>query len=198
MRRRHLPVLLLLTSGALAVMASPALAENPLYLVGKQGSATMEADFGNTFQQIIDGDDDSWAFGLGLRLGDHLVFQAEYQDFGSVPGVGSPCSDSADVCIEILVPVEADSTAISVAVLPHLALTDRFFVYGKLGFVSWESDVSEVRETGRRLIDDFKDEDLVYGAGIRLVLPGPFGFFAEYERIADLFDTVALGATFGF
>jgi hypothetical protein len=198
MRRRHQVVLLILGTTAMAGMASPALAENPIYLVGKLGSTTMDTDLGNTFRQVIDGDDDSWAFGVGLRLGDHLAFQAEYQDFGSVPGVGSPCADNADACIEILVPVQADSTAISVSVLPHLPLTERLFVYGKLGFVSWESDVSDVRETGNRFIDDFKDEDLVYGAGVRLVLPGPFGAFAEYERIADLFDTVSVGATFGF
>ncbi len=198
MRRSHQAVLLILTCGALASLASPAHAENPIYLAGKLGSTTMDTGFGDTFRQVVDGDDNSWAFGVGLRLGDYLVFQAEYQDFGSVPGAGSPCSDDAEVCIDVVVPVEADSTAISVAVLPHLPLTDRFFVYGKLGFVSWESDVSEVRETGNRFINDFKDEDLVYGAGVRLVLPGPFGAFAEYERIADLFDTVALGATFGF
>lgn len=198
MRRCHQAVLLVLTFAAMAVMASPARAENPIYLVGKLGSTTMDTDLGNTYRQIIDGDDNSWAFGVGLRLGHYLVFQAEYQDFGSVPGVGPPCADDADACIEILVPVQADSTAISVALLPHLPLTERFFVYGKLGFVSWESGVSEVRETGSRFIDDFEDEDLVYGAGVRLVLPGPFSVFAEYERIADLFDTVAVGATFGF
>ena len=38
---------------------------------------------------------------------------------------------------------------------------------------------------GSRFLEEFSGEDLVYGAGLRLEIPGPVGAFAEYERIAD-------------
>ena len=111
MRRRHQAMLLILSGAAMTALASPALAENPIYLVGELGSTSMDTDLGESFRQIIDGDDDSWAFGVGLRLGDYLAFQAEYQDFGSLPGTGSPwrmqpaiCSRVHEVCRLIVEP----------------------------------------------------------------------------------------------
>ncbi len=195
MRGSYLTALVFLSQAALATAAS---AENPIYVTGKLGNTWQDARLGDRFVKFIDGDDNSWSFGLGLRFGKYVAFQAEYHDFGSAPGQGSPCPQEAEVCIATLVPVEADSTAISVTVLPHLPLSERFSVYGKLGFVSWGSDVFAIRDGAGRLIEGFSDEDLVYGVGLRLQVAGAFGAFAEYERIADIFDTVSLGATFGF
>ncbi len=194
MRRFHKTALLTLVLAALASAA----AANPFYFTGKLGNTSLDADLGRNFRQVLDGDDNSWSLGLGFRLGKYMAFQAEYHDFGKVPGFGSPCPDAPEPCIEIAIPVEADSSAVSVSFLPHLPLSKRLFVYGKLGFVSWESDVSEALGAGSRFVDDFTDEDLLYGAGVRFTLPGPFAAFAEYERISDLFDTVSLGASFGF
>ena len=183
----------------LMLWASAAAADNPFYLTGRLGSTSVDADLGNAFRQVLDGDDNSLALGLGFRLGKYMAFQAEWHDLGEVPGAGSPCPDDLVNCIELLVPIEADSSAVSVSFLPHLPFAgERFFLYGKLGFVSWESDVSEALDAGSRFIDDFGDEDLVWGLGFRVMLPGPFAAFAEYESIADSFETVSLGATFGF
>ena len=196
MRRYYRTVLLLLG----LALAQPAVAENPFFLTGKLGNTSFDSELGEVFQQFIDGDDNSWSLGLGLRFGDYLVFQAEYHDYGDVPGLGAPCPDDGSLilCVDALVPVEADSSAVSVSFLPHLPLGERAFLYGKLGFVSWDSDVSEALDAGSRFIDDFDDEELLYGAGFRLLLPGPFAGFAEYEKISDAFETVSLGVTYGF
>ena len=196
MQRSYRTVLIVL---ALAMLAASATAENPVFLTGKLGNTSLDANLGDSFSQVIDGDDSSWTFGLGLYFGDYLVFQAEYHDFGSVPGLGAPCPDDAlIICVDVLVPVEAASSAFSVSFLPHLPLGERAFLYGKLGFVLWESDVSEVLDAGSRFRDDFDGEELLYGAGFRLMLPGPFAAFAEYEKISDNFETVSLGVTYGF
>ena len=195
MRRSHRTALILV---ALAMLATAAAAENPIYLTGKLGNTTFDTDLGDSFRQVIDGDDNSWSVGLGLRFGDYLVFQGEYHDFGSVPGLGAPCPDDAEVCPTIVIPVEADSSAVSVSFLPHLPLGERAFLYGKIGFVSWESDVSEAIDAGSDFIDDFDDEELLYGAGFRLMLPGPFAGFVEYEKISDAFETISVGVTYGF
>ncbi len=196
MRRSYRTVLMVI---GLAVLAQAATAENPVFFTGKLGNTSFDADLGGVFKQFIDGDDNSWSFGLGLRFGDHLVFQAEYHDYGSVPGLGAPCNEEdLIICTAEVVPVEADSSAVSVSFQPHLPLGERAFLYGKLGFVSWESDVSEAVDAGSRFINDFDDEELLYGAGFRLMLPGPFAGFAEYEKISDTFETVSLGVTYGF
>ncbi len=196
MRRSYRIVLLSL---GLAALAQAAAAENPIFFTGKLGNTSLDAELNDAFSQIIDGDDNSWSFGLGLRFGDHLVFEAEYHDFGSVPGLGAPCPiDALILCIDVVVPVEADSSAVSVSFLPHLPLGERFFLYGKLGFVSWESDVSEALGAASSFRGDFDDEELLYGAGFRLMLPGPFAGFAEYEKISDAFETVSIGVTYGF
>lgn len=183
---------------AAALVAAPAEALGPFYVAGKLGDTSVDAELGESLRKVIDGDDDSWSIALGLRLGRHLAFQIEYHDLGRAPGSGPPCPDGAEVCPEVLVPLAADSTALSLSVLPHLRLTRGLSLYGKLGLVSWDSEIEEILDTGDRFIEEFDDEDLLWGGGLRLGLPGPFGFFAEYERLADQFDTVSLGATLGF
>ena len=194
MRRIHRTALLFL---ALALAASAASAGNPFYLTGKLGYTSLDADLGDSFSAILDDDDNSWGLGVGFRLGDYLAFQAEYHELGTAVGVGSSCPPDA-LCIAPPVPVEADSTTLSLSVLPQLPIGERFFLYGKFGFVSWESDVSEISDAADRFVDKFDDQDLLYGAGVRLLLPGPFGVFAEYESISGDFETVSLGATLGF
>ena len=196
--RRSLATATLLLGLAALVLAPAAEAGNPLYLVGKLGSTDTGIDVGAGLTQVLDGDDNSSSFGLGLKFGRYLAFQAEYHDLGSVPGFGSACGFEDPICITLALPVEADSSAISVTVLPHLLLTRRLQLYGKLGVISWDTDISAVGELAGDFLDQRSDEDLIYGAGLRFNLPGPFDAFAEYERIADFFDTVAIGATYGF
>lgn len=194
--RRSLLTTLYVAAAALAV--APAAEAGPFYFVGKLGSTDTGIDVAGGFTNVLDGDDNSSSFGLGLKLGRHLALQAEYYDLGKVGGFGSACPPEEPACIAVALPVEADSSAISVTVLPLLEITDRLQGYAKLGFISWDTDVSAVRQQGREFLEEFSDEDLVYGAGIRLQIPGPVGAFAEYERIADSFDTVAIGVTWGF
>ena len=193
MRRTRRTAILFL---ALAALASAA-AANPFYFTGKLGNSTLDDDLRGSLSQIIDGNDTGWGLGLGFRFGRYLAFQAEYQELGNATGAGGPCSEE-DLCIALVVPLETDSSAVTVTVLPHLWLTKRLAVYGKLGFVSWQTDVSEISDAADRFIEDFNDQDLVFGAGVRFQLPGPFGVYAEYESIASRFEAVSLGATFGF
>ena len=189
---------LALLASFVATTASPAAAGGLFYLIGKLGSTSLSEQFGDSFSQAVDGDDNSFGLGAGVHLGQYFALQVEYHDYGSVPGLGSPCSDAADVCIEILVPVAAESRALSVAVLPQFPLTDRFTVYGKAGIVAWESEVTDVFGDVGRVIDEYREEDLIYGLGLRLLLPGPFDFFTEYERTGDAIDTLAVGITVGY
>ena len=194
---RHLPILLgFFALFALVPSAAPGL---PLFLSAKVGNATFDASLGDRFQQVLDGDDESWAVGLGYRLGKVWAVLVEYHDLGEVPGFGSPCPQNDDACVEIVVPIEAESEATTVAVQAHWPLLrQRLLLYGKLGAVAWSSDVSEAVDNASGVIEGFDDEGLLLGAGLRVNLPGPFDVFGEVERLADDFEIVQVGVTFGF
>ena len=174
--------------------ASIATADGPFYLSGKVGTTSVDADLEESFQLILDGDDESAAFGLGFRLGDHIAFELAYHDFGTVPGFASACAQ----CLALAAPLNADTTAVSLTVLPHLQISESLFAYGKVGVISSETSISEIAPGLEQAFEDYSDEDLVYGLGLRYLLPGPLGVFAEFERFADSFETISLGATLGF
>lgn len=179
--------------------AAPAADALPLFVSGKLGNAALDASFGDRFQQVLDGDDDSWAFGVGYRLGKRWVFMAEYHDLGDVPGIGAPCPQDAEGCAAIVVPVEADSEATTLSAQANFPLfRQRLLLFAKAGVVSWSSSVSQAAEQAGGLIDDFDDEGLLLGAGLRVNLPGPIDVFAEVERLTDDFELVQMGVTFGF
>ena len=195
MRRALATTLSLL--GVAVLGLAPAAEAGPFYFFGKLGSTDASVDATTALPGIIDGDDNSKGYGIGFKVGRHLAFQAEYHDLGSVPGLGAACPPEEPGCVPGL-PLEADSSAISVTVLPHLLLTRRIRLFGKLGVVSWDSDISTVGDIAGDFFAKRSEEELIYGAGLRLEFPGPLDAFAEYERIADSFETVAIGATWGF
>ena len=193
MRRVLLTILFLTTT---ALVLAPAAEAGPFYIFGKLGSTDASVDVATGFDSVLDGDDNSAGYGVGFKTGRHMAFQIEYHDLGNIPGLGTACAAGNPICEAL--PLEADSAGISVSIVPHVLLTQRIRIYAKLGYISWDSDISAVSDLGSQFINEFSDEDLVYGAGLRFQIPGPFGAFAEYERIADAFDTVAIGASWGF
>jgi hypothetical protein len=186
---------LVLSALVLMVLPSmPLLADGLFYIGGKVGATSVDADIEESFELILDGDDDGLAAALGLRLGNHLAFELAYHDFGSVPAFAAQCPE----CLALSAPLEGDTTAVSLTFLPHLPITDSFLAYGKIGIMSWETSVDEIGSGLENAFEDYSDEDLVYGVGLRYLLPGPLGVFAEFESFADSFETVSLGATLGF
>ncbi len=195
MRRSQLVCLTLFLLTAVA----PSAEALPLFLSGKIGNASLDASLGDRFSQVLDGDDDAWALGLGYRLGKRWVFMAEYHDLGDVPGFGSPCPQSAELCPAVEIPIEAESEATTLSAQANLPVfRQRLLLYAKAGVVAWSSDVSQTFGAADRLIDDFDDEGLLLGVGLRVNLPGPIDFFGEIERLTDDFELVHVGVTLGF
>ncbi len=192
----------LLYCGVLTILltasAPAAWALNPLFATVKAGESSVNVDLAEDFASLIDGEDGSFAVGLGVRLGKYVVFQGEYQDLGTVSAAGPPCGDPEDLCLTAPGQLEADSTGVSVSFLPHIPLTKRVSLYGKLGYVSWDSDISAVQTAGEQFLETLDREDALYGGGLRLAFPGPLGVFVEYERLSDIFEMISVGATFGF
>lgn len=194
--RNTLVVCLTITLLAAAAPAAEAL---PLFLSGKIGNASLDASFGDRFSQVLDGEDDAWAVGLGYRLGKRWVVMAEYHDLGNVPGLGSPCPQDVEACAAVVVPIEADSEATTLSAQVNFPVfRQRLLLYAKAGVVAWSSDVSQTLEAANELVEDFDDEGLLLGVGLRVNLLGPIDFFGEIEQLADDFELVHVGVTFGF
>ena len=60
------------------------------------------------------------------------------------------------------------------------------------------SDVSQALEAANDLVEDFDDEGLLLGVGLRVNLIGPIDFFGEIEQLTDDFELVHVGVTLGF
>ena len=71
-------------------------------------------------------------------------------------------------------------------------------LFAKAGVVAWTSDVSQALDAAGDLVDDFDDEGLMFGVGVRVNLPGPIDVFGEIEQLTDDFELVHVGVTFGF
>lgn len=190
MKRHHR---LLLLSALFCVSPTLAFGASPIYLTGSIANASTDLDVVADFERLIDDDDEGWSLGVGFHLGRFLAIEGAYHDYGTAI---EPSSCTPDMlCIQVA-PAQSDSTAVAVSVLPHWPLNDNVSIYGRFGVASWESDVSEAFSDLK--LGSAEDEEAIYGAGVRLVFAGPFGAFAEVSRVGDTFETVSIGATWGF
>ena len=133
----------------------------------------------------------------GYRWSPYFAIQVGYHDFGEVPGFGTPCNDDDEVCLPIDIPIEAETTACSLSFVPQFPLGKRFSVFGKVGAIALETEVND-RSTSVDFFDDFEEEDVIWGAGLRLQIFGPIQVFYEYEGVGEDFETQSFGATWQF
>lgn len=189
---------------SLAVLVSTAVeaGESRWYVQGTVGQAGLDGSFGPRFQKVFDDEEVSATLGVGYSLNPYLAVEAGYHDLGSHAGFGSPCPVGVDVCIErlvdlglcvagsadcvdtlVLIPVEADLTGWSLSAVPSWRFSDRFSVYGRVGIIDWESDVSSnFPSIPNATIDTFSDQELLTGIGFRYGFPSGLGLLLEYEQ----------------
>jgi OmpA-OmpF porin, OOP family len=79
--------------------------------------------------------------------------------------------------------VEVEMSGLVASAVGRLPVGDAFTLFGKLGFASYDAEVSANGFGG----DDTSDEDLAYGIGGQFQLGQAFGLRAEYE-IVDVSD----------
>jgi len=178
-----------------AALPTAAAAGGPLYFTGAILNASAEIDVQKEFGRLFHDDDEGWSLGVGFHIGKHLAIEGTYYELGTT-GESSICNDPDVLCIELVAPESVDSTAIAISVLPHWPVTEHFSIYGRIGIATWESDINQA--FAGTSLGNIDDEEPIYGVGVRFEVLGPFGAFAEVSRIADTFETVALGATLGF
>lgn len=188
--RRSVPALLLALS--FLVLALPAGAGDwGLYASYKAGTTDIDSSFGDNFDTVVlDGDDNTNAVEVGFRF-KWFGIQAGYHDLGEVDGF-----QVCDSCADGTLPTTAETEAFSLSIVPELPLGQRLSVFAKVGVVAWETDLDEIGLG--QVIDDPSDEELIYGAGLRLDFLGPTELFTEFERIGSDIETVSFGVTLLF
>ena len=185
---------------ALSLLLAPSSArahDNGLYVSLKYGTTDVDASIGDAFDQVIDGDDDSQAIEAGFRWSPYFAIQAGYHDFGKVRGFGEPCPDDAEVCVPIEVPIEAETEAFSLSIVPQFPLGKRLSLFGKIGAIALETEVND--QSG--VIDFFGDideQEVIFGAGVRLGIFWGIQVFYEYEWVGEDFETQSFGASWQF
>ena len=196
MKSLRLPVfclLLLLVSSA--AWAQP---KRGLYVNVKYGQTDTEASVGDVFELAIDGEVDSEGYEVGWRINSYMAFQAGYHDLGNVVGLGLSCPDSQPCPGLPLVGLEADTKAYSLTLVPQIPLTKSVSAFGKVGIVSWDSDVVGRLDEATEFRENFSDEEIIYGGGLKLRLLGGLSIFYELEYLGDSIESQHAGASWQF
>lgn len=180
---------------AMAWVSPAAASDFGLYVSAKYGTTDVDASLGDNLDQVLDGDDETQALEVGFRFGRFWGVQAGYHDFGDVGGLAN-----CDTCglVNNTIPIRGESTGYSLSLVPELPLGQRLSVYGKVGLIAWETDVSASTAVGDEPLGSFDEEDLLYGLGVRLDFLGPFELFGEWESVGSDLETISFGATLLF
>jgi hypothetical protein len=171
--------------------------ENGLYVSFKYGTTDVDASIGDAFDQVVDGEDDSQAIEAGYRWSRYFAVQGAYHDFGEVEGFGDPCTDDSQVCIPIEIPLDAETEAFSLSLVPQLPLGERLSVFVKVGAISLQTEVND-QEEFIDFVDDIDEQEVIYGAGLRLGIFGSIQVFYEYEWVGEDFESQSFGASWQF
>jgi OOP family OmpA-OmpF porin len=96
--------------------------------------------------------------------------------------------------------VQVELSGLNASSVGRLPLGDAFALFGKIGFASYDAEVS-ARIGGASASEDASDEDLTYGVGGEFRVGQAFGLRAEYE-VLDISDAdvnlISLGGVFRF
>lgn len=195
----HTPRILLAAALFLLLGVAPlAAGDSRWYLNLKLGKGSLDTEFGKALLNHFDDDTDTGSVEVGYILRRHLAIQAGYHDLGEYAGSGSSCAEDA-FCLTIYplpdISMTADVSGLSLSLVPRLPLLDdRLTVYGKLGVIDWNSDLSG--DFGFH--DSYSDTDLLSGVGLRYGFKNGFGVLAEYERLDFDQQSASLGASWRF
>ncbi len=194
----HCRTLLIACFALLLALPAAAAESRGLYVNAKWGESDTEASVGDIFDTVIDGDADSTAYEVGWRLNNLIAFQAGYHNLGSFSALSVCPPEALALCAGPDIGIETDTIAYSLSLVPQLPLTKSMSVFGKIGIVALQGDVEAVLDDGSRFSEDISDEDIIYGAGIKLSLIGRLSIFYELEYLGSDIESQYLGASFQF
>jgi len=175
---------------SLAMAAAPAIADENqgLYLGAGVGLFNLEIDdFEDITSDTFDSDDTSLKIFGGWRFNPYFAAELAYIDFGGPEDTVDSGGVNVDVQAEI-----AGFAPYLVGTLP-LGI---FELFAKVGYYFYDVDFT-ASAPGVSASDSISDEDLVYGAGLGLVLFDHLNARLEYEivDVSDVQDAYAIWLT---
>lgn len=180
------------------LLSLPAFAadDRGLYVNAKWGDSDTDASIEDVFDRVTGGKADSTAWELGWRLNNFIAFQAGYHDLGRFSG-SVPCP-IPELCGNLDTRIETEAVAYSLSLVPQVKLTRSLSLFGKIGVVALEGDVEAILDNRTEFLEDASEEDIIYGAGLKLSLIGRFSIFYELEYLGSNIESQYLGASFQF
>jgi OmpA-OmpF porin, OOP family len=154
------------------------------YAGASLGEASVEVD-----DVDFDGSDTSFKVFGGYSFNQHFALELAYFDGGN-----------ADERIGAGV-VGVELSGLNASAVGRLPVGENFSLFGKVGFASYDAEVT-ARVNGQTLFaEDGSDEDLSYGVGGEFRFGPSFGLRAEYEMVdasGAEFTLMSIGGSFRF
>jgi OOP family OmpA-OmpF porin len=186
---------------ACAVLAVPSevLAQDARFYVGG-GVGQAEAEgFCDDFRTLAigigtvnscDEKDSAWKFFGGYQFNPNFALEASYFDYGSVSASGQ--------LLGLPFSVSGDTSAFGIAAVGMLPLGNNFSLFGKLGLLRTEVDVSG-SVLGSAGSDSEDETGLHFGVGVLFDLGRNFSIRAEWERNDEVeIDMMSIGVQVRF
>jgi hypothetical protein len=173
----------------LIIFSRSAAAQSEFYVLGSIGNTSSDASLGSLNR--IDDDGSSYSMGAGYAFNNNFSIEGAYLDFGS-HDAATDCPPGFS-CLVIPVATQADISGISLSLIGSIPLTDRLDAYGKIGLVSWDIEYSGISSAF-----DISDQDLLYGAGLRMAVNEDWTVFAELEKVQLDLTVASIGVSYHF
>jgi OOP family OmpA-OmpF porin len=194
--RKGSAILGLISAMAFAI---PAFAQDARFYVGGSFGEAEANGFCDDIRTLViglgtvascDEKDSAWKFFGGYQFNRNFAIEASYFDYGSVSTNGQ--------LLGLPVNVSGDISAFGIAAVGILPLGNNFSLFGKLGLLRTEVDVT-ASVAGFPSSDSDDETGLHYGVGVLFDLGRNFSIRAEWERNDEVeVDMLSIGVQFRF
>jgi OOP family OmpA-OmpF porin len=194
--RKGLAILGLMSAMTFAL---PAFAQDARFYVGGSFGEAEANGFCDDIREVVigvgtvsscDEKDSAWKVFGGYQFNRNFAIEASYFDYGSVSASGQVVSLPTNV--------SGDLSAFGIAAVGILPLGNAFSIFGKLGLLRTEVDVT-ASVAGFPGSDSEDETGLHYGVGVMFDIGRNLSIRAEWERNDEVeVDMLSLGVQFRF
>lgn len=152
-------------------------AANPYYVGFSLGWSSADEDCDYNYN--CDGNDTSFKFYGGSKFHENFAVEVSYQDLGLLTNKGSTITSTAE------------SSGINVSLLGIIPVMEVLDLYGKMGWMVWDTDYARFGAINDTLADD--GTDFTFGAGLSWRLEDKYQLRMEFERLNKLGNEYTTG-----
>lgn len=170
----------------------PAAAFAQPYASAKVAYAGADFPLDSPYNGVIDDNSPGLGVDVGFGFGRHWAVEIGAARYGSFDGRGTPCV-AGDVCTLAIRPIDGnDMTIYNAALVPRFTAGDARF-FARVGYYRANIDAN-IALPGA---DDFHEDGLMLGAGVRWYFEDPWSISLEATRFDDNVRQLAVGFGWG-